>query len=59
MVEEIVPACREHGYRLHEIALQLGVHYATVSRRFNGWSSENEMCDCRPRWRDSLALSPA
>ena len=24
---------REHGYRLHEIAAHLGVHYATVSRR--------------------------
>jgi DNA-binding MarR family transcriptional regulator len=23
----------DHGYRLHEIAKHLGVHYATVSRR--------------------------
>ena len=29
----IVLAYREHGYRLHEIAEYLGVHYATVSRR--------------------------
>jgi putative transposase len=29
----IVQAYREHGYRLHEIAAHLGVHYATVSRR--------------------------
>jgi putative transposase len=29
----IARAYREHGYRLHEIAKHLGVHYATVSRR--------------------------
>ncbi len=29
----IVQAYKEHGYRLHEIAAHLGVHYATVSRR--------------------------
>lgn len=29
----IAQAYREHGYRLHEIAKHLGVHYATVSRR--------------------------
>ena len=29
----IAQAYREHGYRLHEIATYLGVHYATVSRR--------------------------
>ena len=29
----IVLAYKEHGYRLHEIAAHLGVHYATVSRR--------------------------
>ena len=29
----IAQAYREHGYRLHEIAMHLGVHYATVSRR--------------------------
>ena len=29
----IARAYREHGYRLHEIAAHLGVHYATVSRR--------------------------
>jgi putative transposase len=29
----IVQAYQEHGYRLHEIAAHLGVHYATVSRR--------------------------
>lgn len=28
----IARAYREHGYRLHEIAKHLGVHYATVSR---------------------------
>jgi DNA-directed RNA polymerase specialized sigma24 family protein len=26
-------AYREHGYSLREIALELGVHYSTVSRR--------------------------
>ena len=26
-------AYREHGYRLQEIAANLGVHYATVSRK--------------------------
>jgi putative transposase len=31
--EGIAQAYREHGYRLHEIAKHLGVHYATVSRR--------------------------
>ena len=31
----IARAYREHGYRLHEIAAHLGVHYATVSRRLN------------------------
>ena len=29
----IAQAYREQGYRLHEIAAHLGVHYATVSRR--------------------------
>ena len=29
----IAQAYQEHGYRLHEIAAHLGVHYATVSRR--------------------------
>ncbi len=29
----IALAYQEHGYRLHEIAAHLGVHYATVSRR--------------------------
>jgi len=29
----IAQAYREHGYRLHEIAAHMGVHYATVSRR--------------------------
>lgn len=29
----IVQAYKEHGYRLHEIAVHLRVHYATVSRR--------------------------
>jgi putative transposase len=30
----IAQAYKEHGYRLQEIAAYLGVHYATVSRRF-------------------------
>jgi REP element-mobilizing transposase RayT len=30
---EIVQAYKEHGYRLHEIAAHLRVHYATASRR--------------------------
>ena len=29
----ILQAYREHGYRLHEIAAHLGVHYSTVSRK--------------------------
>jgi putative transposase len=29
----IAQAYQDHGYRLHEIAAHLGVHYATVSRR--------------------------
>ena len=29
----IVQAYKEHGYRLHEIAAHLGIHYATVSRK--------------------------
>ncbi len=29
----IVEAYKEHGYRLHEIASHLGIHYATASRR--------------------------
>jgi hypothetical protein len=29
----IYVAYRQYGYRLHEIAAHLGVHYATVSRR--------------------------
>jgi putative transposase len=29
----ILQAYKEHGYRLHEIAEYLGVHYAKVSRR--------------------------
>ena len=29
----ILQAYKEHGYRLHEIAAHLDVHYATVSRR--------------------------
>jgi REP element-mobilizing transposase RayT len=29
----IAQAYREHGYRLHEIAAHLGIHYATVSRK--------------------------
>jgi putative transposase len=31
--ESIALAYREHGYRLREIAAELGVHYSTVSRR--------------------------
>jgi len=29
----VAQAYREHGYRLHQIAAHLGVHYATVSRK--------------------------
>jgi hypothetical protein len=29
----MVQAYRDYGYRLHEIAAHLGVHYATVSRK--------------------------
>jgi DNA-binding NtrC family response regulator len=31
----IAQAYREHGYRLHEIAAHLGIHYATVSRKLS------------------------
>jgi Homeodomain-like domain len=41
----IVQAYREHGYRLHEIAAHLGVHYATVSQGSNRWSSKKRMYD--------------
>jgi len=34
-------AYRPYGYRLHEIAVHLGVHYATVSRRLNQAEQEN------------------
>lgn len=38
----ILPAYREHGYRLHEIAEHLGVHYATVSRRLKRMEQRDE-----------------
>ena len=31
--EKTIAKAYQHGYRLHEIAAHLGVHYATVSRR--------------------------
>lgn len=33
-------AYHEHGYRLREIGEQLGVHYATVSRRLRAWEKK-------------------
>jgi putative transposase len=38
----ILQAYKEHGYRLHEIAAHLGVHYATVSRRLKRSEERNE-----------------
>jgi putative transposase len=35
--EEIAFAHQQHGFRLNEIAAQLGVHYATVGRRLRAW----------------------
>ena len=37
----IAVAYRQYGYRLHEIAAQLGVHYATVSRRLKQAEQSN------------------
>jgi putative transposase len=34
-----------HGYRLHEIAQNLGVHTSTVSRRLR--ALESAMCECK------------
>ena len=39
--QAIMLAYREHGYRLHEIAEHLGVHYATVSRRLKELEGRN------------------
>lgn len=39
----IAVAYREHGYRLREIAAQLGVHYATVSRRLRAWEQKRNV----------------
>jgi putative transposase len=44
----IAQAYREHGYRLHQIAAHLGVHYAMVSRKL-------KKIERRPRSHDSLA----
>jgi DNA-directed RNA polymerase specialized sigma24 family protein len=35
--QAIATAYREHGYRMAEIAEELGCHYATVSRRLHAW----------------------
>ena len=37
----IVQAYKEHGYRLHEIAAHLGIHYATVSRKLKQMEQSN------------------
>ena len=37
----IVQAYKEHGYRLHEIATHLGIHYATVSRKLKQMEQPN------------------
>jgi putative transposase len=37
----ILQAYREHGYRLHEIAAHLGLHYATVSRKLRVMERES------------------
>ena len=36
-LERVAQAYQQHRYRLYEIAAHLGVHYATVSRRFRQW----------------------
>jgi len=41
----IAAAYREHAYTMNEIAAQLGVHYATVSRRLRRY--EAELSDCK------------
>ena len=44
----IAQAYREHGYRLHEIASHLEVHYATVSRRLKTMEERvQDLCDCK------------
>src|SRR5258706_8269262 len=41
-------AYKEHSYRLHEIAVYLGAHYATVNRHLKrSKGSEEEMHDCK------------
>jgi REP element-mobilizing transposase RayT len=40
----ILSACRDHGYRLHEIADHLGRHYSTVSRALR---REEELLQCK------------
>jgi putative transposase len=40
---EIAVAHRDHGYRLNEIASQLGIHYATVGRRLRAWEEGRPM----------------
>jgi REP element-mobilizing transposase RayT len=40
---EITIAHRHHRYRLNEIALHLGVHYATVGRRLQAWEDGRPM----------------
>jgi putative transposase len=51
--EKAIAEAYDHGYRLHEIAARLGVHYATVSRRL-------KKIEKRGRYRVALQdLSPA
>ncbi|MCX5781728.1 MAG: transposase [Elusimicrobia bacterium] len=47
LVEEngMVKAYKEYGYKLKEIAKELNVHYATVSRKLK--KQELRMCDCK------------
>jgi putative transposase len=39
--ERAIAEAYDHGYRLHEIAAHLGVHYATVSRRLKQIEQKN------------------
>ena len=39
--EEVGRAYQEYGYRLGEIAQQLGVHYSTVSRRLRHFEHQH------------------
>jgi putative transposase len=41
--EEIALAHQDYGFRLNEIAAQLGIHYATAGRRLRAWEEGRRM----------------